>query len=262
MKKTGFICLSLFSVFCVRANVLLVEGRYQNKNLYIQNGMGSSGVGFCAYEVKVNGQVTTDEVNSTAFEIDLSPFKLTMGEVVVVEILHKEDCKPKVLNPDALKPQPTFDISSITIDKEGLLKWNTKNESGPLPYVVEQYKWNKWVYVGTVEGIGNASPHEYVFKVTPHSGENKFRVKQIGFNGASKNSNPVVFNSLMETPSFQVNSNAISFSSDTGYEVYDYFGNVVKKGFGNNCDVSNLNKGKYFLCYDNIFTELSLNKKK
>ncbi|MBC7862897.1 MAG: hypothetical protein IAF38_07970 [Bacteroidia bacterium] len=260
MKKICFSLLLLSSFSMMRSNVLLLEGRYQNKNIYIQNGLANSGVGFCAYEVKVNGKVTTDEVNSTAFEIDLSTYKLTMGEKVTVEIYHKEDCKPKVLNPEAFKPKPSFEIGTITINTEGLLKWNTTNESGPLPYIVEQFKWNKWVYVGTVEGVGTPEKHDYLFKVTAHSGENKFRVKQVGFGGVNKTSNPVVYNCLIETPNYKVTDKTINFSSDTGFEMYDPFGNVVKKGFGNVCDVSNLGKGKYYLCYDNIVTELDKRK--
>lgn len=260
MKKFCIGILTLCSLAAAGSNVIFLEGRYQNKNLYVQNGLGGSGVGFCAFEVKVNGHVTTDEVNSTAFEIDLSAYKLTMGEKVTIEIYHKDDCSPKVLNPEALKPKPSFEIANMSIDREGLLKWTTKSESGPLPYVVEQFKWNKWVYVGTVEGVGTAGNHDYVFKVTPTSGENKFRVKQVGFNGELRKSDPVVLNSLMETPSYTVNDNKIAFSSDTGYEVYDYFGNVVKKGYGNTCEISNLTKGTYYLCYDNTMTEVKKKK--
>jgi hypothetical protein len=257
MKKGFLSFLALLaSLAATASNVIYLEGRYQSKNVYVQNGLGGSGVGFCAFEVKVNGQVTTDEVNSTAFEIDLSTFKLSQGEKVVIEIYHKEDCHPKVLNPDALKPKPTFEVISINIDKNALLHWNTKNETGPLPYVIEQFKWNKWVYVGTVEGVGSQGNHEYTFKVTPTSGENKFRVRQTGFSGEIRKSDPVVMQSLMETPSYKVTDKAISFSNETSFEIYDAFGNVVKKGFSNNCDVSNLSKGVYYLCYDNTMTEL------
>jgi hypothetical protein len=256
MKTITFGLLFVSSLALSGANVLLLEGRYQNKNLYIQNGTGQSGVGFCAYEVKVNGTVTTDEVNSTAFEVDLTPFKLTMGDKVTIEIYHKEDCKPKVLNPEALRPMPTFEIKSITLNKEGILKWSTTNESGPLPFIIEQFKWNKWVYVGTVEGLGSPVTHDYVFKVTAHSGENKFRVKQVGFNGTIKTSSAVTLQTFMDEPTYRVTNKEVVFSNDTGYELYDPFGNVVKKGYGNICDISNLKRGDYWLCYDNKITEM------
>ena len=53
-----------------QGGVIILEGNYQGKNLYIQNPFGSGGVGFCVTEVLVNGNITTDEINSSAFEID------------------------------------------------------------------------------------------------------------------------------------------------------------------------------------------------
>ncbi len=258
MKADFFAILSfLFIGLNIRAGVLVVEGKYQNKNLYVQNGYASSGVGYCAFEVKVNGQVTTDEVNSSAFEVDLAPFKLTLGDKVTIEISHKDGCMPKVLNPDALKPKPSFEIVGISVNAEGVLSWTTKNELGSLPYIIEQYKWNKWVYVGEVNGVGTPQQHEYKFKVSTHSGENKFRVKQVGFGFQPRYSNSVTINSNAEKPSYQVSrdNKGITFTTETAYEVYDFYGNVVKKGFGNNFDISNMNRGKYYLCYDNIVTE-------
>src|SRR5688572_15709655 len=119
---------------------LLVEGKYQNKNVYVQNFFGGSGVGFCAFEVKVNGNITTDEVNSSAFEIDLASLKLKYGERVVIEIMHKDGCQPKVLNMEDLKPKPSFEVLTMNISSNGLLEWKTKNETGALPYIIEQFK--------------------------------------------------------------------------------------------------------------------------
>src|ERR1700751_2293396 len=145
MKKCLVIMLLACSYLAVSANaaILVVEGKYQQKNLYIQNGFSSSGVGFCAFQVKVNGQITTDEVNSSAFEIDFSPYKFKAGDKITVEIEHKDGCIPKVLNPEALKPKPTFDIVSISINNDAMLSWTAKNEVGSLPFVIEQFKWNK-----------------------------------------------------------------------------------------------------------------------
>jgi hypothetical protein len=253
--------LSAALIFCAlfvsaNAGVLVVEGKYQQKNLFIQNGFSSNGVGFCAFQVKVNGQITTDEVNSSAFEIDFSPFKFKAGDKITVEIEHKDGCIPKILNPEALKPKPTFDIVSISINNDAVLNWTSKNEVGSLPFVVEQFKWNKWVYVGEINGEGTPANHDYKFKVTPHSGENKFRVKQVGFSAAPRYSDPVIYNSLMERPSYQIEKDLINFNNETSYEVYDFYGNVVKKGFGPSCDITSLKKGKYYLCYDNAVTEI------
>lgn len=185
------------------AGVIVLEGNYQGKNLYVQNPFRSAGVGFCAYEVTVNGQVTTDEVNSSAFEIDFKNLGLKIGDKVTVKIEHQDDCTPKVLNPEVLKPKSTFNTTSINIDpKEGILKWVTTEESGKLPYVVEQFRWNKWIKIGEVDGIGTPDAHNYEFKITPNSGKNSFRVKQVDYTGQPRMSGKVDFNSDMAPVSF------------------------------------------------------------
>lgn len=249
-------------VFTSKSAVLVVEGKYQNKNLYVQNFNGGSGVGFCAVEVKVNGEITTDEVNSSAFEIDLASLRLKYGDKVTIEIIHKDGCTPKVLNMEDLKPRPTFEMITMNITSAGLLKWTAKNESGALPYIIEQFKWNKWVPVGEVDGEGTPETHNYSFQVTTHSGENKFRVKQVGLGSIPKYSSAVVLNSMTEKPTFSVGKEgeSINFSYETGYEVYDIYGLIAKKGFGKEIKIDNLPKGKYYLCYDNLVTEFNKHK--
>ena len=255
-----FIYVGIFfaGIGIANAGVIVLEGNYQGKNLYVQNPFASSGVGFCAYEVSVNGQVTTDEVNSSAFEIDFKNLGLKQGDKVVVKIEHKDDCTPKVLNPEVLKPKSTFTIVNISVDpKTSTLKWNAKDESGKLTYVIEQFRWNKWVKVGEVDGIGTADPHDYQFKVSPNSGKNKFRVKQIDYTGQPRMSNPTEFVStepaVTEGP--ESVKDFINFSTPTMYEIYDEYGNISKRGFGDKIDVTDLKKGIYYLNYDNSMTQ-------
>ena len=114
MKKAIFTTLfATLVTLNALAGVIVLEGHYQGKNLYVQNPFAGSGVGFCTYEVTVNGEVTTDEWNSSAFEIDLAARGLKVGEPVVIKIKHKDDCKPKVLNPEVLKPKSTFENLSM-----------------------------------------------------------------------------------------------------------------------------------------------------
>jgi hypothetical protein len=256
MKNIVFLLIFPLT-FCLSAKgaTIIIEGKYQNKNLYVQNGFNSSGVGFCTYEVTVNGHVTTDELNSSAFEIDFTPFQLKPGTEVIVEIKHKDGCNPKILNPEALKPKATFDLVNIQIDKKGLLKWTTKNESGSLPFIVEQFKWNKWIYISEVKGLGTPTNNEYSFQTTPHSGENKYRVKQVGFDSKPRYADPVSYQSNVPKLTFTAANNSdILFSSETMYEVYDYYGLIVKKGYGKKLDIANLPKGEYYLCFDNTTT--------
>ena len=265
MKQINLIFVILFSTFVAKSGVLVLEGKFQNKNIYIQNAYGSNGVGFCTTEIKVNGTVTTDEINSSAFEIDLSALNIKSGQKVTIEISHKNDCTPVVLNPEVLKPHPTYEVVSMNINAAGILKWTSKNESGALPYIIEQFKWNKWVYVGEVQGIGNPTSHDYSFQVATHSGENKFRVKQVGIgtgSTGSKYSSSVILNSMTEKLNYTLSKNAkaIQYSSETAFEIYDAYGNVVKKGFSNETNIENLPNGKYYLCYDNQLSEFDKKK--
>lgn len=245
-------------VLKTNAGVIIVEGKYQNRNLFVQNYFGNSGVGFCAKEVKVNGKITSDETNSSAFEIDLAALQLKFGDKVTVEIIHSDGCLPKILNADDLKPKPSFEILAMNISETGLLNWTAKNESGSLPYIVETFKWNKWIPVGEVNGIGTPENHDYAFQVVMHSGENKFRVKQKGNNCLPRYSQEISLKSSTQKPSFALSKNkSIDFSTETAYEVYDAYGIIVKKGFGKNLGIDNLKKGNYYLCFDNLVTEFS-----
>lgn len=249
---------AVFTMGFSQSETTILEGNYQGKNLYVQNPTASSGVGYCVTEVFVNGNRTLDETNSNAFEIDFKPHKLALGEKVEIKIKHKENCGPKVLNAEVLKPKSTFEIISMSIDKEGTLKWSTKLEVGKLPFVVEQFKWNKWVKVAEIEGLGTPHTNNYSIKTAPHAGKNTFRIRQTDYTGQIRTSKPLEFIStatdIVFTPA-KVSKN-IHFSADdkeieTMYEIYDQYGNIIKRGYGSNVDVSTLVKGGYFLNYDN-----------
>src|SRR5690349_19945673 len=114
--------LFLTTFMLSQSSVIILEGNYQGKILYVQSPYVPGRVGFCVTAEKVNGNVTTDETNSSAFEIDLKPHKLAIGDKVVVKIFHTDACKPKVLNPEVLKPKSTFEVAVMSVDKDGTVK--------------------------------------------------------------------------------------------------------------------------------------------
>lgn len=258
MKRLGLslLIITLLQTF-VFAGEIVIEGIFQGKNIYVMNPFASSGVGFCVFEVTVNGKVSTDEINSSAFEIDLSVYQFNIGDKVTIVIKHKDNCVPKVLNPEVLKPKSTFNVTSIEVTKDGYLKWTTTNESGKLPFIVEQYRWNKWIKVDEVEGKGTPGTNSYSVKVYPHSGNNKFRVKQVDYTKKPRMSQDVLFKSLQPpvTITNKKFETEITFSAETMYEIYDYYGNRILKGIGNRVDISGLKKGDYFINYDNTMDQ-------
>jgi len=98
---------------------------------------------------------------------------------VVLVFEHGIGCKAKILNSEALRPKSTFVLQEIKCNPDGLLTWSTKEESGKLNFLIEQYKWNKWLVIGEVTGVGTPGLNAYTFNVIPHSGENTIRVSQI-----------------------------------------------------------------------------------
>lgn len=271
MRQFILLLFTLIITYRVQAqgNVIILEGNYQGKSLYVQNPFASGNVGFCVTEVKVNGNITTDEINSSAFEIDLKSHKLHIGDKVEIKVMYKDGCKPKVLNPEVLKPKSTFQVVEMSVDKEGTLKWETKSEMGKLTYVIEQFRWNKWMKIGEVEGVGTPGNNEYSFKIAPHSGKNMLRVRQTDFTGQPRVSQMIDFTSnapeVEFAPAKLSKEKEITFSqkgkagssTETLFEIYDQYGNVVKKGFGAKVDVSNLQKGNYYINYDNKMGEFA-----
>ena len=258
LRSVVFSAFSAVVLASASAGTVVVEGHYQGKNLFVQNPFSEAGVGFCVYEVTVNDLIATDEINSSAFEIDLGLYNLKLGAAVSVKVKHKDGCSPTILNPEVLRPKSTFDIVSQSVSNDGTYKWIATNETGELMYVVEQKRWNKWVKVGELPGIGTPGEHAYTFKVTPHSGENTFRVKQVDLTKKARYSQSVTFTDASVgaiTWSPLKPKDEILFSGNTLYEVYDQYGNIVKRGYANKIDVSTLKKDLYYLNYDNKMGE-------
>ena len=257
LRIPGLAIVALISLPSL-AEVIVVEGHYQGKNLFVQNPFTEVGVGFCVFEVTVNDKIATDEINSSAFEIDLGNYGLKLGDPVVVKVKHRDGCKPLVLNPEVLKPKSTFDIVRQEVKGDGTYIWTTTNETGELPFIVEQKRWNKWVKAGEVMGIGSPGEHTYEFKVTAHSGENTFRVRQMDLTKKSRYSQGVKYTDTsvaVVTWTPPKPKDEILFSGKTLFEIYDQYGNIVKRGFADRIDVSTLKRDLYYLNYDSKMGE-------
>ena len=74
----------------------------------------------------------------------------------------------------------------MSVTPNGKLTWKTSGENGRLPFVIEQYRWNKWVGVGEVQGKGTEGSNTHEFLISPHSGENTIRVAQFDHSGRRK----------------------------------------------------------------------------
>ncbi|MDR2929040.1 MAG: hypothetical protein LBV41_12705 [Cytophagaceae bacterium] len=249
--KPFFSLLFVALPYIVSAQNTELRGTYQGENLYVQNPFAALGVGFCVYEVTVNGMTTTDEINSNAFEVDLGVFGFYIGEQINVSVKCKEGCTAKVLNADVLKPRASFEIVSMKTERENLV-WTTRQETGPLTFYVEQFRWNKWVTVGEIMGKGTPEQHSYTAPLRLNSGENRFRLRQTDSRKKNKYSKEIVMTSNVPPVSYSVEGNTqIVFTQPTMYEVYDSYGRIVFKGYSDILKIDSLEKGRYYLNFDN-----------
>ncbi|MCB9188786.1 MAG: hypothetical protein H6599_05845 [Flavobacteriales bacterium] len=244
---------------------IIHQGRYRQKNLYVQNPFAGSGVGFCVTQVFVNDSIYNGDINSSAFEVDFKRYGFKEGDSISVKIIHKTDCLPKVLNPPLITPKCTFTTDSIWIEHDTLF-WITRNEHFQMTFQIQQYRWNKWIFVGTEFGQGFVTiENKYFQKVELHSGTNKFRVIQYNYSGKPCKSPNILVESNSDPISYKmdhVNMN-LTFSKTTKFEIFDADGNLVKLGETLEIDCNNLKRNTtYWLNYDNIIGEEIKFKKK
>lgn len=255
-SKLIILFAAVFIMESAHAQTLVLDGIYQGKDLYIKNPFSGRGVGFCVFEVYVNGDLTRDEINSSAFAIDFNILGIKVGDPIEIILKHKDGCAPLILNPESIKPHSTFEVSDIKVSNN-ILTWTTTKESGSLPFIIEQFRWNKWVKAGEVIGMGTSGSHSYKFQLAPYSGENKVRVKQVDYSNEPRYSDAVTYDPKVSKVTFTPTKvvDVINFSSNTNYEIFDLYGVLVETGYGRSVNVSNLKKGEYYLNYDSSFGE-------
>ncbi len=254
----------LFAIICLLFHItsyggeIVLNGIYQGKNLFVMNPFSPTG-GFCVTEVKVNDHKSNDDLNSSAFEIDLSVYQFIPGDKIVIIITHKDGCKPRVLNEDVIKPRSTFEVKSLRFDmKTSTINMETTKESGSLPYIVEQFRWNKWVKVDIIDGLGSYDLNTYSIPVAMHSGINRFRLRQRDFSNQDRFTKDIAIRSTKAVVTYEPKkpTTTITFSAETDYEIFSSSGARVLFGTGTTIDISTLPKGDYFLNYDSVTESL------
>ena len=256
---TLFVFTLYFAAASVGQDTLVLNGNYFGKNLYVINP--GQDTGFCVQKVLVNNQLSKDEIRSNSFELDFSLLNIQQNAPLKVYIISKKGCKVKVVNPDAIQPQSTFGFVSAKPDKTGKLVWVVKGEVFS-SFIIEQYKWQKWVTVGEVGMTDTVKNNVYIFEIKPTFGPNLFRISHTDIKGNTVYSKQIKYRSLTVKEVFlsstKVEDNIV-FSGETAYEIFDEKGNFISDGIALQVSVSDLPKGKYWVNYDNK-TELITKK--
>ncbi|MCW3101803.1 MAG: hypothetical protein JWO09_243 [Bacteroidetes bacterium] len=248
------IFLSVFTALSCSAQVVVLEGIYMEKNLYIQNPAADTG--FCTQRLLVNGK-EIPFADTGYFVIQLDSMKFRKGDKVKVEIFHKPGCKPSVLHTLEHYPKSTFEGVSVGIDTSEVLRWQTKESDNKLPFIIEQFRWNRWIKLAEISPKPGES-YEQLVKPFVHSGLNQFRLKQVDNLGIPHYSKALNYTSAKKRvmiDSKRCSGTEYTFSEETMYQVYDQYGALMMEGTGKTIDISQLPKGHYFLNYDNMMGE-------
>lgn len=247
---TGIVCF--FCLSTVVAGNIELSGTYQGKNIYVQNPFTGNLKDFCTNEVYVNGVVVLKNPKSSAYEIDLS--HLDLKATVKIKIIHKDDCAPKILNPQVIQTKSKFAFSSFNIDEDGI-HWSTKGEPSTGTFYVQQFVNNSWTTIKKLNGRGKPSD-SYNINSEHHSGANTYRVRYLEQDGQTFYSKEVGFTSSKIPVRFYPKrvTNFIYFEPKvpTKFVIYDKYGNVVKKGTAEKVDCSDLTGHEHYtIVFDN-----------
>lgn len=251
--RSIFLLVLLFNItFQSWADVIVIRGTYQGKNLYVQNPFTGNLKNFCTEKVVINGVDVLANPKSSAYEIDLS--YLNLDETVKIEIFHKEDCTPKILNQQVIKSKSNFEFTSFNVDEESVT-WATKGEGTGGKFYVEQFMNNQWkTVIIDIKGKGQ-NANSYSLPPEHHSGVNKYRIKYVEPSGSTTNSKEVSFeSSKIKVEIFPKRvTDYLYFKPEEpiNYEIYDRFGKVVLKGKSERIDCSTLVPDVYTVVFDN-----------
>jgi hypothetical protein len=249
--KFLFTITSFFIASILTAQEINLDGIYNGKNLYVLNpGVGN---GFCVTEIHVNGKKTRDEINSNSFEIDFSQMDIKIGMNVHVRIFHQLNCKPVIVNQEILQHKPDISFINTKVNRKGFLCWEIQGNTGEGIFIAEQFRWGKWVKAAELKSEDTVSTNSYAIEISPNTAQNLFRILFRNAKGDVKVSKEIKY--LLPGKEIMILSekikDRIAFTSVTMYEIIDESGNLILQGNDKYIDTSELNKGKYFINYDN-----------
>ncbi len=178
--KLYFVTVAMLFCYSSNAAIFVISGIYQGKNVFIQNpSLNDDGITFCTNDVYVNDVKVMSNITTGAFEIDLSTVR--MSSQLTIKITHKDGCKPRVLNPQVIRPSSMFHYNSFQVDKEHFV-WSTRGEKPRGKYVLEYYANDKWLLIKEFPNKGSVILNNYDTDGVM-AGAQKYRLKLVEAEG-------------------------------------------------------------------------------
>jgi hypothetical protein len=260
MKNLLLLPLLLICCLPAAANKLELEGNYSGHNLYLQIGNCSGQMHHL--RILINDSILDSlQTQESAVELYLDKYRFALQTHLKIRISVSGGCTVKLLNPDMDNWRHPAEFLMIRIDSvKKELCWKAKEDTSRFVYEIQQFRWNKWIRIAKVPSSGKADviTQTQDLKEWIHSGQNKFRIKACApFCFYSENvtlQGPVVHPDIFGE---RYRDKPIMFSSETHFEIYDAYGNIVMKGYAKSAETKDLPRGGYYLCYDNFMTQFT-----
>lgn len=233
-------------------DTLTFEGINYEKKLYFVNP-SIPDQGYSMQEVKINGKEVYDELRSNTVTIHPGRSNVDYKDSMQIRVFYVKDYKPKLLNPENLLPPDNFKFTYIRI-RDGKLIWRTEGAQGQKPFIVEQYRWNRWIKATEIPVSDSIRHGSYEYEITPHHGKNRYRIVKLNTHNEKVISRKARV-SEYSIPKVKIIYNDVKdmlvLSSKTLYEIYDEDWTLIREGYGRYVDVSGMAPGKYNINFGN-----------
>lgn len=247
---TSLICFILLLSFGSFAQEIKLTGVYQGKNIYVQNPLKPDQSGYCTQAVFVNGTKLLTNPRTSSYEINLS--KYAINTPVEIRIVYSNGCKPKVINKYVIDVKTKFKFISFTVDDKNL-NFTVEGESNNSVYYIEHYVNNNWTTLKVLTAQEQQKINSYSVPVSHSTGQNTYRIKHQEKSGQIVYSQTVSYSSVQGMVKFYPRnvSNKIYFTANVSYEIFNSQKQIIKKGKGKEVDLSTLQRGVYYVSFDN-----------
>jgi hypothetical protein len=236
-----------------QTDTMSLSGLYYFANVFLYNPSVSDS--FSVQSIIVNKDTISEDLKTNGIEVDLRSFTLSEGDKVNIRVIYQHNFPPLIVNPQALMPPVKFKITKPKFNKESNeLQWRVTGLPGDYPIIVEQFKWNGWRTIATVDPVDTVENNVYNVAIKPHSGKNLFRIKTINIKEEEVKSKELVYvpsnmdKVVIQNTKFETE---IVMSGKAEYEIYDEANTLILSGYDRYIQIKELPAGKYLLFFDN-----------
>ena len=224
----------------------MLTGVFQGHSLYVKNPYILEQDNFCIESISVNKRDVDIDNKLTAIKLNFDGVDLYSP--VMVKVYHKDSCRPKFVNPEAILFHSSFKYDSLYIT-DSLMYWHTKGDKREGIYTIEKLAGFEWLEESTIKAKGEFEGADYIYFPLFEDGGNKYRIKYSLPSGRFLYSNELEVFHYPEPITFKPKSvtDKITLSQFADYRILDLEGNVIVSGSGRVIPLRRLKKGDYML---------------